>query len=503
MARIETWFNQDLKKPVKVQYIDGNVFSQDNYGNIVGVNVLSNGTEVDVGGSVSANVIRSDGTTVAITGVSEGNKAYVILPQSAYSVPGVISIIIKSTNGSVITTLCAVVANVYQSTTDTVIDPGTIIPSVQTLIADINAAVATIPADYSSLWQRLAPVFNENTSYRGGQYVVYDGMLYRFKRSHSGSWNAGHVDAINIGNEIYRIKDGLFEFDVFDTFFGVLTKESGISQGVTFTWNSNGTCSVSGGTSTTAAVNNIYSNSRIPQGVVAGKKYRVLYRTTDPNIKLGFVFRQTESGTATYEYLTGDSDITIPTGTQYMVVRLFVGASTSITGTATISKICMLNNIPVDTFNDIYCGNSKATNIPAGFTYFDGITQYNSGNRMTPANFPINSYVYTSGERLSDDFPHDDDKYYYLFSFTNLHNTAISKYFLYRSDANDLTTGITFNSGATVSWSINTGKTMKVLCIGSSFGQDSIVYAPFIVNTFKQDITLTMGCAYILPSVSR
>jgi ssDNA-binding Zn-finger/Zn-ribbon topoisomerase 1 len=57
MARIETWFDQDLQKAVKVQYIDGNVFSQDNNGNVVGVNVFNNGVPASLNGSVSGTVI--------------------------------------------------------------------------------------------------------------------------------------------------------------------------------------------------------------------------------------------------------------------------------------------------------------------------------------------------------------------------------------------------------------------------------------------------------------
>ena len=155
MAVIETWFDQDLKKPVKVQYINGNVFSQDNNGNLIGVNVFDNGETASITGSVSANVVRSDGATVAVSGTLSNNKAYVVLPQSAYAVPGVISIVIKLTIGAVITTLCAVVANVYQSSTDSVVDPGTIIPDISLLIATINEAVAAIPADYSGLMDSL------------------------------------------------------------------------------------------------------------------------------------------------------------------------------------------------------------------------------------------------------------------------------------------------------------------------------------------------------------
>lgn len=162
MARIETWFNQDLKKPVKVQYLDGNVFSQDNSGNVIGVNVYDNGQVASLSGTVAANVIRADGGTVAVSGSLSGNKASVVLPQTAYAIPGPISVIIKLTSGGDVTTLCAVVANVYQSSTDSAIDPGTIIPSIENLIDAIEAAVAMIPADYSYISALLAEYFNMN-----------------------------------------------------------------------------------------------------------------------------------------------------------------------------------------------------------------------------------------------------------------------------------------------------------------------------------------------------
>lgn len=175
MARIETWFNQDLKKPVKVQYLDGNVFSQDNYGNVVGVRVYDNGTPADLAGTVSANVIRSDGGTVALQGtIMDGYRVYVVLPQAAYYVPGVISIVIKLATDSATTTLCAVVANVYQSSTDTAIDPGTIISSIDTLISEIDSAVASIPLDYSDLQNAVASV---QKSIHGAYNIEYTSMI--------------------------------------------------------------------------------------------------------------------------------------------------------------------------------------------------------------------------------------------------------------------------------------------------------------------------------------
>lgn len=210
MARIETWFNQDLQEAVKVRYIDGNVFSADNQGNIVGVNVFDGGDPATLGGTVAANIIRSDGVTVAASGTLSGNKCSVILPQAAYAVPGVISIIIKLTSGSDITTVCAVVANVYMSSTDSVVDPGTIIPSIETLIEEIEAAVATIPADYSELWTSLAPAFSTSVIYRAGDYVTYDGHLYRFTDYHAaGSWESNKAVQVTLGSGLTFVDDAI------------------------------------------------------------------------------------------------------------------------------------------------------------------------------------------------------------------------------------------------------------------------------------------------------
>jgi lysophospholipase L1-like esterase len=200
----------ELQSAVKVQYLDGNLFSQDVQGNVINVTVLDGGEPATLSGSVSANIIRADGGTVAATGGTiAGNVASITLPAAAYSVPGVVSIVVKVTDSGVTTTIAAVVANIYQSSTDTVVDPGTIIPSIQTLIAQIDAAVASIPADYSSLWSSLAP----NYSIIGfpvytGYLCTYDGVLYRAKGDilSSETWNSSHWAQVNIGDYIHETK---------------------------------------------------------------------------------------------------------------------------------------------------------------------------------------------------------------------------------------------------------------------------------------------------------
>ena len=167
MAVVVTNLLCELQSPgIKVQYLEGNLFSQDNQANRFNITVLDGGQPASISGSVTADVIRSDGGTVAVTGGTiSGNVVSISFPAAVYAVPGVVSIVVKVTTSGVVTTIAAVVANVYRSSTDTSVDPGTIIPSIQTLISAIETAVASIPADYSSLWTSLAPAFNFSNSY--------------------------------------------------------------------------------------------------------------------------------------------------------------------------------------------------------------------------------------------------------------------------------------------------------------------------------------------------
>lgn len=140
----ETWLKSDLKKPMRVVPLTGNLFSADKNGNLVGVEVLDNGQPAQLTGAVTGYVIRADGATVTVTGTLSGNKASIVLPASAYIVVGQVSIVIKV--GTV--TVGACVSNVYRTSTDTVVDPGRVIPSISELLAEIgNMRTATAAAN--------------------------------------------------------------------------------------------------------------------------------------------------------------------------------------------------------------------------------------------------------------------------------------------------------------------------------------------------------------------
>lgn len=145
-------FDQDLSQPVAINYLKGNLYSQDYAANAIGVNCFYKGQPNTLTGTVSANIIRADGSTVVQPqGIVSGNNARVTLPAAAYAVPGPIVIAIKLNDGTRTTTLCCVAGNVVESETESTVDPGTILPSIQDLIAQIQAAVDSIPLDYGNL----------------------------------------------------------------------------------------------------------------------------------------------------------------------------------------------------------------------------------------------------------------------------------------------------------------------------------------------------------------
>lgn len=134
----ETWLQSDLTKPLKVQALHGVFFSADNAANLIGVEVYNNGTAAALSGTCIGYAIRADGGTLPITGTVSGNKASIILPTSAYVIEGPLDIVIKVVSGSVKTTVGACRGYVQRATTDTIIDPGHVIPSLEELLALIE-----------------------------------------------------------------------------------------------------------------------------------------------------------------------------------------------------------------------------------------------------------------------------------------------------------------------------------------------------------------------------
>ena len=149
MQPFETWLKADLQAPVTVKRIDGNLFSGDNHGNLVGVTVTDAGEPATLSGEVRGYFIRSDGNTVIMSGTIDGNKVTVVLPSACYTVVGQFSLVIKV--GQVAVGACT--GYVYQSNTDSTVDPEHVIPDIDQLLTRVEALegrATTLEGDVSA-----------------------------------------------------------------------------------------------------------------------------------------------------------------------------------------------------------------------------------------------------------------------------------------------------------------------------------------------------------------
>ena len=205
MAKVEAWFAQDLKKPVPVRYLDGSFFNEDAAGSRIGVRVFSDGEAVTLAGSITGYCVRSDGTTVPVSGTRSSNQAYIDIPQSALSVPGPLTVTIKNTESSVITTLCAVVGIVTQSRTGVQVDPG---QTVTDWTNQISAQLQACQTAADNLGSALAVPYPSLTfPVIAGTYTIHNGSVYRAKQyiGTSEEWTSSHWTQVKVCDEIHGL----------------------------------------------------------------------------------------------------------------------------------------------------------------------------------------------------------------------------------------------------------------------------------------------------------
>ena len=111
--------------------------------------VDTTGAQIPLSGTVSGTFMRPDNTDEPLTGSISGGVATLTLSPKCYQVPGRFGLTIFLTSGGSKTAIYAAIGTVARTSTGNV-SPDTA-ASVDTLIARINAAVASIPQDYSAL----------------------------------------------------------------------------------------------------------------------------------------------------------------------------------------------------------------------------------------------------------------------------------------------------------------------------------------------------------------
>ena len=206
----------DIRQPKRLlDYVATCAFVGNSMAHEWSVEVFDNGEVYNLVGTISGYAVLANGSTVALTGSSSGNKAVIVLPSGVYSQAGSVRLVMVLTGSDdSVTALDAIYITVAPGETDEIIDPGTVIPSVTALIADIEAAVNSIPESYTELLAAIAPTFDVEDDYTVGEYCWHSTLdvhkLYKFTANHSaGNWTGTDVVEVSLASEVTALESTL------------------------------------------------------------------------------------------------------------------------------------------------------------------------------------------------------------------------------------------------------------------------------------------------------
>lgn len=134
-------------------------------------------------------------------------------------------------------------------------------------------------------------------------------------------------------------------FNAFDIWDGMLTRSNGTSHKVVYTWSGE-VCTVTtpNGASDDYSANILLASSALPASVVPGGTYYVKYSTTNADVRLRIIFKDSGGvNISPTKYFTGDASVTIPSNAAQWTVSLFIGPNVTLPTAVTISNIHFLN----------------------------------------------------------------------------------------------------------------------------------------------------------------
>lgn len=175
---IKRVWNQN--RMVNIEDLCGMAFQAESGGHTFEITGIDDtGSAVVLSGTVAAVFRRPDNADIALTGSASNGVVSVTLTDDCYAVAGRFGLTIFVTSNSQKVAVYACVGTVAQTNGGAV--AGSTPQDVVDLINAINAAIQSIPADYSDLMAAIAPTYSDQSVYPAGAYRWYNGVLYKSK----------------------------------------------------------------------------------------------------------------------------------------------------------------------------------------------------------------------------------------------------------------------------------------------------------------------------------
>jgi hypothetical protein len=364
MAQLPKNYVQDLTQDVPIRYCGTLIFNADSNSNVINVSLYNGQEEAPQTGSVVCCVICSDGSTVPVTGGTiSGNTVSVTLGADGL-IPGQAGVGIQVVTGGVKTTVFKAIYNVELFETDNVVDPSSRITiSVGELVSDIEAAVASIPADYSDLMAAIAPTFSTSTAYASGSYVWYSGHLYRFTANHAaGAWVGTDAVQVALADDVSDLKSAFSDLEN-GAVTGIQNLPVGNLIANRYITTAGNVQNYSGWSATNYV--EIPNNVNLITVTASGKcggNYNAFYKDDKTFI-------------SNFAYLSGENKISVPENAKY--VRL--SGTTEIMSTLALSFETLASKVSVE-LNDLKDKINDVTYFPDNIAYVtDGVSDTHYG----------------------------------------------------------------------------------------------------------------------------
>lgn len=223
MAAYHATYQTDLAGPSRVIAIPSIFAMGDNESHTFTVQVYdSRNPEAGLmDGTVAGVVVRPDGATVPLTGTKGEETVDVTLPdgstaqatecsmtliQGCFAYAGQITIVIRLVNGGAQTAVLVARGTVTTSLTDTIVDPGEVVPDIATLLAMVEACEeATAAAQEAAEDITNAKITPKNlaqgTTWTNGKIIKYaDGA----QRASSTCRSTGYIDLTGVTSITYQ-----------------------------------------------------------------------------------------------------------------------------------------------------------------------------------------------------------------------------------------------------------------------------------------------------------
>ena len=205
MAVIKIERTVELSGPILTEGLNGTLFTTEGQAHQFTIHCTQGGTAVTLTGTVSAKFMREESnSTILIAGSLSNGAAVVTLPADCYHRSGRFSLTIFVTASSVTTCIYSATGSVKAAQAGTLVDEGTEVPDLDTILAMINGKVSksgdtmsgglTAPALTISKSSYPMMYFSNESSQLGLMMINHNSHNISFREMKSGT----HFDAFTL-----------------------------------------------------------------------------------------------------------------------------------------------------------------------------------------------------------------------------------------------------------------------------------------------------------------